>query len=111
MGIGVSVEDISVIEFAKPRRLGGVISEVIDVVLRGSLADGLTTLGIEGSVVVHQPHAHVRVVVIAVDGGIDGLVRERVERRSQHVSVRCASPVVRGRLRSMMNEETYVITT
>lgn len=46
---------------------------MFDVVLGGSLANGSTTLGVEGGVVIQQSHSHVRVVIIAIERSVDGL--------------------------------------
>jgi hypothetical protein len=75
----VLIQDISVVELAKPGRLSRVL-RMINVVLRCRLADRFTALLVEWGVIGEQTHAHVRVVIVTVHGGVDCLGRESAER-------------------------------
>jgi hypothetical protein len=107
--IEVLVENVSIVEFAKPWRLRG-ITGVVDVVLRSSLADGLTTLRIEGGVIVQQSHPHVRVVIVAIERSIDSFSRKGIEGGSQDISVGCTDLLLESIL-IILDSKTYAITT
>ena len=76
----IFVENESIVEFAKSRRLGCIAVRVINVILGSGIADGSTALRIERGIVGQQPHAHVRIIVVTVEWSADGLAGKWVER-------------------------------
>jgi hypothetical protein len=75
----VLVEDVSVVELAKSRGHRR-ISWVVDVILGSGIADSSTALRIKRGIVGQQSHAHIGIIIVAVDWSIDGLAGQWIER-------------------------------